>query len=155
MVPPLSRGGRAAGRGLAARERRPEGIQMGIIPLGPLTAACSPITPQQGGGDGFSLRQPLPWGSPGSDLRSHASPRLINLSCTHTGCFSQVHEEMCCRERRAAGLIKSISFRGFVGWFVLNVCLLTSPQYTMFQFSISLLCFGEFPSASGTYSLKV
>lgn len=129
--------------GVAARERRPEGIQMGIIPL---TASCSPITPQQGGGDGFGLRQRLPWGSPGSELRSHASLRLINLSCTHTGSFSQVHEEMCCRERRATGFIKSISFRGFAGWFVLNVYLLTSPQYTMFQLSISLLCFGEFPS---------
>lgn len=53
-----------AGRGLAARERRPGGIQMGIIPLRPLTAACSPVTLQQGEGDGFSVRQRLRSGVP-------------------------------------------------------------------------------------------
>lgn len=115
----------------------------------PLIAALDPHSgpfSQSRRGDGISLKQPrLPWGSPGSDLRSHARPRLINLSCPYTGCFFQVHEEMCCRERTAAGLIKCVSFRGFAGWFLLNVSLLTSPSTSCFSFLFPVCILVNFP----------
>lgn len=46
-------------------------------------------------------------------------------------------------ERRTTGLIKTISFRRFAGWFVLNACLLTSLSTLGFH---CLFCFlGKLP----------